>query len=128
MKPGIPLAVVVLLSMAGCDAAQNPTAPAAPQFNVAPADFLVPPGAFTGEVAIDGTVVSLVFAGNPALRINRVITSSGVDIEFAGASPIDATRFFRDNPLPASTSVTIRVTNPTDRPLRLIVTSHENNR
>ena len=43
-----------------------------------------------------------VFGGNQdALRIRRVIESPiGEDIEFAGATPLDASRFFLRNPMP----------------------------
>ena len=54
----------------------------------------------------------MVFGGSMSVRINRVVTATGVDIEYADASPVDATHFFHDNPLPPSPgTITITVTN-----------------
>lgn len=85
--------------------------------------YAVPPGRSTVTTTLEGSVDALLFAGNPELRIRRVITTGGVDVEFAGASPQDASQFFRDNPLPGPGGVSIEIHNPTDRTLHLTVTS-----
>lgn len=87
------------------------------------AGYTVAPGTSTLEYSIDAGPRSLVFGGSPALRIRRVITTSGIDIEFASAAPRFATRFFLENPLPGPNGVTIEVENPTDRRQHLSVTS-----
>ncbi len=87
--------------------------------------YAVPPGSLTVTTTLEGSVNALLFAGHPDLRIRRVITRDGVDIEFAGASPQDASRFFRDNPLPGPGWASIQLENPTDRTLHLTVTSRE---
>ena len=85
----------------------------------------VPPGTSTLEISIDGGLNVLLFAGSPELRIRRVITTAGVDIEFAAASPQDASAFFRRNPLRGPGGASIELGNPTDRALHLTVTTRE---
>jgi hypothetical protein len=87
--------------------------------------YAVPPGSLTVTTTLEGSVNALVFAGHPDLRIQRVITTAGVDVEFAGASPQDASQFFRYNPLPGPGGASIALANPTGRSLHLTVTSRE---
>ncbi len=120
------LSVLGLVVTAGC--ATEPLAGVAlvrPKSALVESGYAVPPGISTVTTTLEGSFNALLFAGHPDLRIRRVITTAGVDIEFAGASPQDASRFFRDNPLPGPGGVSIELANPTTRSLHLTVTSRE---
>jgi len=123
------LGVLVLLMSAGCESAAVVTAPTMVlQTAQLQAGYLIPPGTSTLAYSTDAGPSVLIFGGSPDLRIVRVITASGIDIEFASASPQQATKFFRDNPLPGAEGMTIEVNNPTDRSIHLSVNSMESRR
>ena len=115
--------LTLLLLSASCDSAPLALEATPPQFSQITADYVAPPGLSAVETSIPAGVSALILGGNPDLLIARVVTSSGIDVEFAGASPQRATAFFRENPLPGPNGVTIKVNNPTDRPIHLLVTS-----
>lgn len=123
------LGILCLMLSAGCES--EPLAGVAlarPRSALMETGYVVAPGLSTLQYSIGDGPRALVFGGSPALRVHRVRTSSLIDIEFAGAGPQDASRFFRDNPLPGPNGVTIEVENPTGRPQHLSVTSPEDHR
>lgn len=97
--------------------------------STASATYDVPPGAHVLQFTIPGDPLFLPLAFSftgrgQVLRVNRVadVGGCGVDIEFADATLLDATRFFAYNPMPGWSNVfdlTVENLSDTTVPLRV---------